>query len=529
MIYYFDDYRLDTDKHELARADKAIAIEPRAFALLRTLVECHDTLLSKEDLIEAVWAGRLTSDEAIAARVKDARKAIGDSGKAQKYIKTVHGIGYRFVATVRKHPSEDKRLPVTPRDTQPGERVQASPIADSRPIVVITPFTDATQQGSVTALGLAHDITVGLSRLRWLKVISWASALRLQESSQQLIRPLTNADYCLSAWLEQTGNQLSLNVELNNLRDNTVVWGDRFQARDRGVDELRADVVQQTISALEMQISTAEAIKATYLQTSSLDAWSNYHLGLMHMYRFNARDNALATAHFERAIKQQPDFARAHAGLSFSHFQTVFNRYPVTDIDTCRTSTVASAERSVELDANDPFPNFVMGRSFWLDGDVESGQPWLERALTISSNFAQAHYAHGLAAVMLDSTDAKNTDAHQEASAAIALSPLDPFMYGFYGVRALSFLRDGHAEEGRLWANRAARQPNAIVAMDFIAAAANGMAGELEEAGRWAQRARERFDQADSRYFFRALPFVGGPLRASMEGVFNQVGLSIHT
>jgi hypothetical protein len=58
--------------------------------------------------------------------------------------------------------------------------------------------------------------------------------------------------------------------------------------------------------------------------TENLDAWSSYHLGLQHMYRFNHKDNAAATALFQQAISQDPNFARAHAGLSFVHFQTAF-------------------------------------------------------------------------------------------------------------------------------------------------------------------------------------------------------------
>lgn len=523
MIHAFDDYQLNTDVHELSRAGVPIAVEPQTFAVLRTLIENHDTVLTRDDLVDAVWRGRFTSDSAIASRIKSARKAIGDDGKTQRYIKTVHGIGYRFVGALRNPSSA-----ALPRQPEAPVREALPEQVDSRPVVLVTPFGDPGQPGSITASGLTHDVIIGLSRLRWLKVIAWASAMRLQSGDSDKLRPLTAADYCLAGELEHQGNGLALAVRLTDLRDDAVVWADRFNAASGDINALRNDVVQQAVNALELQISAAEAAKAQYLHTSNLDAWSNYHLGLLHMYRFNARDNAFATAHFERAVTLQPDFARAHAGLSFAHFQSAFNRYPDTDSELCRRAAVESAQRSVELDALDPLANFVMGRSFWLSDDVASGQPWLERALTISGNFAQAHYSHGLATVMLDTPGARNSDGHREASAAIALSPLDPFMYGFFGVRALSFLRDGKLEDARFWANRAARQPNAIAAMDFIAAAACGIAGEKAQAEAWARRARERSGNADSRYFFRALPFSEGKLRAEMEKAFDEVGLSPH-
>mgnify|MGYP001549453845 FL=1 len=515
MIYGFGEFRLDPEKHELLQGDQSIAVEPRTFAVLKTLVQGHDTVLSKEDLIAAAWEGRFTSDEAIASRIKDARKALGDDGRAQKYIKTIHGVGYRFVIDV----SVQGRLGESESDTAPGR-------GDTRPVIVVSPFVDAYGADPVLAPGLTHDVIVGLSRLRWLKVISWASSMRLQPGSPEDLKPLTAANYSLTARLESHGKALSLAVQLTDLESGAVTWAERLRAGTRDINELRASVVEQTVSALELQISASEAARAQYLHTDDLDAWANYHLGLLHMYRFNERDNLLATSYFEAAIRQQPDFARAHAGLSFAHFQTVFNRYAGVDIEKCRFASVARAERSVELDANDPLANFVMGRSFWLNGDVAGGQSWLERALTISSSFAHAHYAHGLGAVMLAGDDGTENGTHDDATAAIALSPLDPFMFGFFGVRALSFLRDAHYEEARFWANRAARQPHAIPAMDFIAAAANGMAGETDEARIWAERARERSNNASSNEFFRALPFVEGPLRSGMESAFKKAGLS---
>lgn len=520
MKYVFENYRLDTAKHELSKDDHPIAVEPQTFAVLQALVASHDIALSKDDLIDAVWRGRFTSDAAIASRIKEARKAIGDDGKSQRLIKTIHGVGYRFVGAVRHATAA---VPAPQPTTEESGLVQP---LDSRPVVLVTPFTDHGQTDSVTSIGLTHDVIIGLSRLRWLKVISWASAMRLPQAQSEALRPLTAADYCLSARVEDRRGDLALAVELTDLRDSSIVWAERFSARTGEVNKVRANVVQQTLSALELQISAAEAAKAQYLHTDNLDAWSHYHLGLMHMYRFNARDNALATTHFEQAVASQPDFARAHAGLSFAHFQTVFNRYGGIDLERSRAAAIAGAERGVELDRMDPLANFVMGRSFWLSGDVESGQPWLERSLVISGNFAQAHYAFGLGTVMIDAPTTETIESHQEASAAISLSPLDPFMYGFYGVRALSFLREERMEEARIWANRAARQPNAIAAMDFIAAAANAAAGELGYARVWAQRARERSENADSSHFFRALPFREGALRSTMEKAFSEVGLA---
>src|SRR5215469_16357131 len=102
MIHFFDDFELDTAKVELRRSGAAIAIEPQVFALLRVLIENRDRVVTKEEIVERVWGGRIVSDSAISSRIKSARQALGDDGSAQQVIRTVHGVGFRFVRDARE-------------------------------------------------------------------------------------------------------------------------------------------------------------------------------------------------------------------------------------------------------------------------------------------------------------------------------------------------------------------------------------------------------------------------------------------
>src|SRR5688500_8298734 len=101
MIYAFGHFELDLAAVELRARGTAVGIEPQVFALLALLVENRERLVSKDEIVEKVWDGRVVSDAAVASRVKSARQALGDDGKSQQYIKTVHGQGYRFVAPAR--------------------------------------------------------------------------------------------------------------------------------------------------------------------------------------------------------------------------------------------------------------------------------------------------------------------------------------------------------------------------------------------------------------------------------------------
>ena len=95
MQYIFDAFTLDLDRGELTFGEDVVAVEPRAFSVLSYLVANSDRLISKDELIEKVWDGLIVSDAAISTVIKTARRAVNDDGATQKYIKTVHGRGFR--------------------------------------------------------------------------------------------------------------------------------------------------------------------------------------------------------------------------------------------------------------------------------------------------------------------------------------------------------------------------------------------------------------------------------------------------
>src|SRR3954464_439912 len=130
MLYLFDAFELDVDQIELRRNGVVVPIEPQVFALLRLLVESRDRMVSKEEVVEKVWSGRFVSDSAVSSRIKSARRALGDDGKEQRFIRTLHGQGFRFLAEVRTL-APPRPAPPTERRTeddgpQPGAQTRPS-------------------------------------------------------------------------------------------------------------------------------------------------------------------------------------------------------------------------------------------------------------------------------------------------------------------------------------------------------------------------------------------------------------------
>ena len=158
---------------------------------------------------------------------------------------------------------------------------------------------------------------------------------------------------------------------------------------------MRSTLAGEIAAALEVRVQLNEAHDAAKVATEHLDAWAAYHRGLRHMYRFNEHDNRLASHLFAHALKVDPHFARAYAGLSFTHFQNAFLGFS-SDGENDKRLTRVHADKSMELDPLDPFVNLTMGRAEWLSGNLEGGLPWMERSIALSPNYAFAIYNSAL-------------------------------------------------------------------------------------------------------------------------------------
>ncbi|HEX6866120.1 MAG TPA: winged helix-turn-helix domain-containing protein, partial [Caulobacteraceae bacterium] len=426
MIYRFGDYSLDARRHELRRGGETVPIEPQVMALLRLLIDNRDRLVTRDEIIESVWNGRIVSEAAISSRIKSARQAIGDDGAAQRLIRTMPKLGFRFVGEVE--------APVEPRAAVAEAPDEAHEPA-ARPSIAVLPFETLGAAGPLAGLGeaLPHDLIAALSRLRWLFVIARGSSFQFrgERARAETVRAALNVDYLLSGTVETAGARMIVTVELCDTRTGGVVWGERFSGPLESVHEVREQILEAVIGALELQITLNEATRARLAAPANLDAWSAYHLGLHQMYRFSPDGTARAQALFEQAIAREPTFARAHAALSFTHFENAFLSF-ADDAGQAADQARRFAEQGLDHDPLDPFCNLVMGRVYWLGGDLEASLPWLDRAVRLNPNYAQGKYSRAWAESLMGQADTARADV----DGALRLSPVDPLAYGMLGVRA---------------------------------------------------------------------------------------------
>src|SRR6185436_19525385 len=256
-----------------------------------------------------------------------------------------------------------------------GDRV-AGPVA-RRASVAVMPFVGRCAASRVPggpADGLAHDVITRLAKLRSLFVIAQGSVFALRD---RCIAPeeagrMLNVDYMVSGALERQGERLIVEVELAETRTARIVWAEVFNHTADDAFLVLDTIGDRIVAAIDREIEASERNRAILRPPSSLDAWEAHHRGLWHMYRFNRADNERAQQFFETAVRLDPTFARAHAGLSFTHFQNAFQggggwEERAAEIDLA----YAAAGQSLMADDRDPAAHLAMGRALWLRGSEQ--------------------------------------------------------------------------------------------------------------------------------------------------------------
>lgn len=402
MVLIFEDCAMDLPRRELRREGAIVPVEPKAFDIIALLIRERARVVSKQELVDTIWNGRFITDSSLSTAIKTARRAVGDDGQTQHMIKTIHGQGFRFVADVQE---------VEPAPTQPVRepRLEESKPRHGagRPSIAVLRFLNLGEEAktSLLANALPAELISALSRLKWLHVIARGSSFRFEPDSfipHEVMEQL-DVGYILCGDISPRGDCLAVSLELQSAAHGTLVWSDQFIFPAEEISRVRSEMVAATVSKLEASIPEFEAAATRRLSASQFDAWSHFHLGLTQAFRFSPDGNQIAAEHFEAATKLDPEFARAHAGNSFVHWQNAFMRIEASREEHLAVA-VKEAKRALEIDARDPFSNFCMGRAIWLSGDVEDSLSWLDRGLFLNPNFAQGHYTRGLILNMQDST-----------------------------------------------------------------------------------------------------------------------------
>ncbi len=526
-IWRFESFELDPARFELRLDGQRVHVEPQVLSLLTLLVESHDRMVSKDEVIDKIWAGRIVSESAVAARIKAARKAVGDDGNQQRLIRTIHGRGFRFVGEIAPAGPGEAICAIAPAAVAgppQAESLEQRNARDGRPSIAVLPFHVVGEAGphDIVADALPADIIMDLSRLYWLFVIARGSSFRFRGADMDPVavgRQL-GTGYCLTGTVEIIGREVTVATSLVDANDGVTIWGESYRGALSELQHMRPEIETQVVDALTVQIPRNEVRLARARPANELDTWASFHLGLDHMYRFTREDNGRAARFFQQALARDPYFSRALGGLSFTHFQNAFLGFaedPAAETEAARNL----AHLAIEADRIDPFAHFNVGRSLWLEGRLEDSIEWFDGAINISPSFAQGVYNRGLVGTMVGRVQSADSDL----ALALDLSPLDPLAYAMVSSRALLQVQLGDYEKAADLGARAATMPGAHKHIELIAAITAQMAEREEEAQHWLARARREDPDLTSEVFFRSFPFAPTHAREAIERSLSELGI----
>lgn len=395
----------------------------------------------------------------------------------------------RPAATLRAQPA------LLPAAAQASIVLPHADTATSKASLAVMPFVEEAGIGGPRggpsrgglADGLTHDIITRLAKLRDFFVIARGSVFALAEKNvapEDAGRRL-NVDYVATGTVRSQAGRVAVSVELVEVRTARIVWAEIFERRPDDIFAVLDDIGDSIVSSISAEIEMVERNRAMLKAPSSLNAWEAYHRGLWHMYRFTRTENEQARHFFDMALKLDPTFARAYAGLSFTHWQNAFQRWG--DRDQESALAFETAGQSLLVDDHNPAAHWAMGRALWLRGEQDGSLIELERAVDLSPNFALGHYA--LSFVHSQSGDPNAAIGSSDHSRH--LSPFDPLLFGMLGARAMAHVRLGQFDEAAEWALKAAARPNAHAIILAIAAHCLALAGRLDEARTFAAAIRK--------------------------------------
>jgi len=357
--YVFDDFEVDPANRTCRRGGEAVPMTGRVFDILLVFAENPGRLLKKDELIERVWAGDSVEDGNLARNVSTLRRALGDDAKEHKYIATVQGQGYRFLADVAEV-STAATVAVSDTVTQSAQVAQPPVAVDRRRfsskwlwaislviaivavawVVKARLFTPTGQIKSLAILplkpldggenylgaGIADAVIRRISQTGQVTVRPTSAVLRYLHAETDALTAARqlSADAILEGTTQRAGDRLRVSVNLLRSRDGASLWADSFDVRMSDIFTIQDQVAQQVAARLRLQLNPEQQARFNKRPTSNPVAYEYYVRGVYSFdqrgWTSDARPQMEATIDlFKKAIEVDPNYALAHAQLAYAY------------------------------------------------------------------------------------------------------------------------------------------------------------------------------------------------------------------
>ena len=398
MIHRFEGFELDTDRYELRHEGQPQPVEPQVFALLQMLVENRHRMVPREEIMQAIWAGRAVSDSALSSRIKSARQALDDDGHAQRLIRTVHGQGFRFLGEVESAapPSEG-----SPREPVAAQQLTRDVLA--RPVIAVLPFENegGRAEDAYFAEGIAEELIAELSSWRWFPILSRDSSFDRSRGdlSASARGAAVGARYAVTGRLLRAGESSRLTVELLDTASDTQLWSARYSGGAADLTRLQTEIASEIFRRIAPELTSEETRRVMRKRHDDLTAWDLTIKGLWHLHRATAHDFREALTLLSDATRVDPGFALPWSFIALARFEQGLKGWtggaPGGVRETFR-SMLEAASTSIELDPASWMGHALMSAGeLWTNLSFSRARLHVNRALELNPSASMAHHFSG--------------------------------------------------------------------------------------------------------------------------------------
>lgn len=506
----FEDFVLDADRRELRRAGALIPVEPQVFDVINYLLHERARVVTKDDLFDAVWNGRIVSESTLTTRINAARRALNDSGEEQRLIRTIARKGFRFVGLVHSAPAE-------PASDEPGAA------AAERPAIAVLPFTNMSgdPEQEYFSDGISEDLITALSKLRWFLVIARNSSFIYKGKSVHMreIADALGVRYVVEGSVRKSGSRVRITAQLNDAVTGSHIWAERYDRALADVFAVQDEITEHIVSNIEPHLYAAENFRAQRKAPDNLDAWDLVMRALGHYWRVTRADNLVAQALLEKAISIDPAYGQALGVLATSYMFTAHMGW--MDMAAAMPLAESAALAAIRADSEDPWAHHALGHVYLFAHRFDDSLAEFEVALGLNPNFALAQGFYGLSL----SYSGRWQDAERAARRALRLSPRDPYAAVYSGILAWARFLAGDYEAAIRLSREALRQRSDFVGAHRVLTAAAAMAGHLDLARDALRDCRRAQPNISLEWIARHMPIKGEADREHYLEGFRRAGL----
>jgi TolB-like protein/Flp pilus assembly protein TadD len=450
LRYLFEEYAFDTDRRELHRGTDAVSITPQVFDLLEYLIRNRERVVSKDDLIKAIWNGRSVSDAALTTRLNAARDAIGDSGEEQRFIKTLPRKGLRFVGQVR----EARKV----AGLNPGDAPEGVPAVPDKPSIAVLPFANMSgdPEQEYFADGMVEEITTALSRFKWLFVIARNSSFTFKGKAVDIkeVGRRLGVRYVLEGAVRKASGKVRITCQLIEAATGSHIWADRFERDMTDIFALQDDVTLAVVSAIQPKLFQAEIALATRRRPEDLTAYDFFLRAIQQSNPLTREGLAEALRLVQRALELDPRFAYAAVLAGACHTENVVRNYAI-DPQFERKEAVRLMRLALSLDDGDPDTLASAALiSALLVGDCETEIEMSDRAVELNPNSYRAWHCRGWVYKIAGQPE----EAIRSFERAMRMSPVDPQLYTAFTGMGFAFIELRRFDEAIVAGKKALRQ-----------------------------------------------------------------------